>query len=212
MQLQHSIYHLADRVNWPSINRYGLLSTHALLDLVEVSWRARMHIERRHRADQVVLPNGIVIRDQKPMPPAALERCLRGLTPIEWYALLNKKVFFWFDVERLNRMRQACCQRPQVVMIIDTQRLLARHAERVALAPINTGNARRQPALRGPQTFVPYPLWIESGWTSETEALGTRRRPRSHRPVELTITHAAPDIMDFVVDVRQLGSGELFHL
>jgi len=108
-------------------------------------------------------------------------------------------------------MRRAYVELPQVVMTVDAARLLARHAARVALTPINTGNARRFPAPRGPHTFVPYETWLRLGWASETEALGTRPRPRGHPPVELTVADAVPDALDLVTDVRHLGPGELFH-
>ena len=210
--LQRLVYHLADATNWSSIERHGLLSTRTLLHLACVSEVERTCIERRQRIEQVVLPGGIVIRDQKPLPPAALERCLSAMTSTEWYALLNTKVFFWLDVERLNRMRHACRERPQVVMFLDSERLLARHGAQAALTPINTGNARRKPALRGRATFVPYTTWLDAGWRSEAEALGTRYRPQSHQPVELTVSDAVPDVMDFVVKLCRLEPGEPLHL
>lgn len=208
--LPRTIYHLADAANWPSIERHGLLSTHALLDLAGVWGDERRRFEHEQRTMQMELPNGVIIRDQKPLPPQALERCLRDMSPTEWYTLLNAQVFFWLDSERLNRMRRASWQRAQVVLMIDSERLVARYAEHIALSPINTGNARRQPAMRGRQTFVPYPTWIDSGWASEAESLGTRRRPRGHAPVELTISGAVFDVMDFVVDVRRLDAGQPF--
>lgn len=208
--LPRCIYHLADAANWLSIQQYGLLSTSALLDLSGVQGREREQIEQQHRAQQVTLVNGTIIRDQKPMPPTTLERCLHGMTPQEWYALLNARVFFWLDIGRLNRMLKANHKRPQVVMVLDTEQLLAKYAEQVALTPMNTGNARRRPALRGRQTFVPYGIWIESRWASEAEALGTRTRPRSHRPAELTITDAVPDVMNFARRTKLLKQGELF--
>lgn len=201
-------YHLAEAVNWHSIEQHGLLSTRALLDLAGVCGKERLRLERQQRTERVILPNEVAIRDQKPMPPAALEKCLDGMTPAEWYALLNSKVFFWFDIDRLNRQRRAYGTLPQVVMIIDVEQLLMRHAARIALTPINTGNARRRPARRGRHTFVPYVTWLESGWRIEAEALDTRPRSRSHRPVELTVADAVPDVMDFVVDVQRLEAGE----
>ena len=203
------LYHLTQVTNWPSIERYGLLSTQALLDLAGLSGKEREYIEHRHRTEHVLLSNGVVISDQKPMPPKALERCLQGVTPEQWYALLNSKVFFWLDTDRLSRLRRVYRSIPQIVMSIDTEKLLARHAGQITLTPINTGNARRQPAQRGLCTFVPYETWLESGWTSETEALHTRPRLRSHPPAELTVAYAIPDVMDFVRDVRRLEAGEL---
>ena len=90
------------------------------------------------------------------MPPAVLEACLVGLTPAEWYALTNARVFFWFDPDRLNLQRAACEPRPQVVLAVDTAKLVEAYREEVAVTPINTANARR-----GTATFVPYAAWVE---------------------------------------------------
>ena len=204
------VYNLAEVANWPFIRRGSLLSTKALLDMADLHGDERERIECRQRLEHVELPNGVQLRDQKPMPANALKKCLVGMTPSEWYALINSQVFFWLDVDRLNRQRGACEPRPQVVLEVDTARLLTQHAERIALSPINTGNARRRPAKRGRCTFVPYWVWVESGWSSETEGLGTRSRGRSHQPVELTVANAVSDIMSFVVRVHRLGPGETF--
>ena len=210
--LPPTLYHLTQINNWPSIEQHGLLSTQALLDLAGLSEIEREYVEHRHRSEPVALSNGVVISDQKPMPPTALARCLQGVTPEQWYTLLNSKVFFWLDTERLSRLRRVYRAIPQIVMSIDTEQLLAKHAGQITLTPINTGNARRQPAQRGLCTFVPYKTWLESGWTSETDALNTRPRLRSHPAAELTVAYAVPDVMDFVVDVRRLEVGELLYL
>jgi hypothetical protein len=209
MNIRPLVYHLAEAGNWPSIQRDGLFSTCALLERAGISGSNRAVIEREHRPKRTILSNGLVIRDQKPMPPAALERCLVGLTSTQWYHLLNSKVFFWLDIERLNRQRRACGEFPQVVLKIATDRLLNRYAAKAALTPINTGNARRKPALRGAATFVPHSDWVDTAWLSEAQALGTRPRPRNHLPVELTIADSVPDVMDFVVSVKNLAPGEL---
>lgn len=212
MSQQHlpsTIYHIAEESNWPFIQRHGLLSAQALLEQAGPPVHARETL-RQQRTESLTLPGGILIRDQKPMPPTALERCLHEMTPAQWYALLNARVFFWLDPERLNRMRGAMKERSQIVLSIDTERLLARYAEQVTLTPINTGNARRQPARRGAATFVPYTTWLQSGWLSESQALETRLRPRSHQPVELTITPAVPDVLDFVTHVQHLPPGRRY--
>ena len=203
--LPSHVFHLAERQNLPSIHQHGLLSTSALLDLVALSGAARKKYEQ-YRSDLMELPGGLVIRDQRPMPPRALERCLIRMTVSQWYALLNSKVFFWCDIERLHRQRKACHARPQVVLTVDTERLLERYGTCATLSPINTGNARRRPVIRGEGTFVPYWDWLRSRWGSESASLGTRTRSHSHRPVELSITGAVPDIMNFVVSLAELGS------
>jgi hypothetical protein len=201
------VFHLAEADNWPSIQKHGLLCATALSGLAGNSEADRARV-MHHRATRTVLSNGAVVRDQTPMPPSALRACLHGMTPDEWYALLNSKVFFWADVERLKRHMHACRRYPQVVMVLDAAALLSRYSHRAAVSPFNTGNARRRPASRGRTTFVPYLTWCESGWRHEAEGLGTRPRAGSHRPAELTVAGAVPDVMDFVVDIRQVASGE----
>lgn len=199
------VYHIAEADNWPSIQRDGLLSATALFERAGARAEDRSAVEK-HRAVRAVLSDGTVIRDQSPMPPAGLKPCLRGLTPTQWYRLLNSKVFFWFDEDRVARHLQACRRTAQVVLTIDAEALLARHAGRASVTPFNTSNARRRPAVRGRATFVPWATWRESGWRSESEGLGIAPRARSHKPVELAIDRAVPDILDVVVSRRAVNA------
>jgi hypothetical protein len=195
---------MAEVDNWPSIQKRGLLSAAALLKQPGMTDDDRRRV-MRHRIERTVLSDGSVVRDQRPMPPAALASCLRGMTPDEWYALLNAKVFFWIDPLRLERHMHACRRHPQIVMVLDAARLLERHGARAAVSPFNTGNARRRPAVRGQATFVPYAAWLQSRW--QHEAAGLRIRPRSpaHPPAELAIDGAVPDVMSFVVETRLIA-------
>ena len=210
-RLPRHVYHLAEEANFISIQRHGLLSANALLDLAGIHGAQRIKLEQHQRPVHLSLPNGTYLRDQKPMPPQALARCLIGMQPADWYRLINSKVFFWLDPQRMDRQRRACGSRQQVVMVVDTKRLLDRYAKMASLSPINSGNARRKPAVRGRSTFVPYALWLESGWNDEAAGLGTSPRPQSHRPVELTVDGAVPNIMDFVIRLHRLGQGESFR-
>ena len=209
-QLTH-VYHMAEAANWPKIQRDGLHSASTLLDIAGITGPDRERLEREQRLTHTQLPNGVQIRDQRPMPPSALAACLIGITPSEWYALINAHIFFWFDPQRLNRQRGACEPRPQVVLTLDADKLLTAYSDRIALTPINTGNARRRPARRGTATFVPYTTWLSSAWASEATCLRTPLRPRSHSPVELTITDSIPDVMRFVVNVQELAPGQFLH-
>jgi len=113
------------------------------MDRAGLRGAAREALERNRRPQRTILPDGSVLRDNKPLPLAALERCLVGMSPPEWFTLLNSKVFFWFDLERLERQRRACGTQPQVVLVFETAKLLARHETAAAVTPINTGNAMR---------------------------------------------------------------------
>lgn len=210
MSLPDRVFHLAERSNWPSIRRLGLLPATQLIERSGLSGRERELVERRQRTEHTVLPGGLCIRDQKPMPPKALAACLVGMAPADWYAVINERVFFWLDPGRLNRQRAACEPRPQVVLTIDAGRLASVYGARMAVSPINTGNARRRPSPRGASTFVPLATWIETGWASEASALGVRERARSHPPAELTIVGPVPDVLAYVVDVAELAPGESF--
>lgn len=215
-ELPRHVYHLAEEVNWPSIQLRGLLSARLLLAGADTARsegnQSKLSPATLHRPASLILADGTLIRDQAPMPPAALARCLvGGITPAEWYGLLNSQVFFWFDPARVERQRQACAPRPQVVLTIDTHRLLARHRERASVTPFNTGFARRRPAQRGRNTFVPYQTWLASTWATESAGQSNRCRPANHVPAELTILDAVPDVIDFVVAVRPLPTGIEFR-
>lgn len=204
------LYHMAEAANWPEIQRNGLHSASTLLDRAGICGEERERLGKRQRLTHTELPNGVQLRDQRPMPAAALERCLVGLTPSEWYALINARVFFWLDPARLNRQRAACEPRPQMVLTVDASKLVAAYAEKITVTPINTGNARRRPARRGAATFVPYATWSSSAWASEAASLDGPPRASSHAPVELTLAGSIPDIMQFVVGVQELAPGQLF--
>lgn len=210
MELPDRLYHLAESANWSSIRHHGLLPASNLLDLAHVFGPDRNQLERQQRLEHTELPNGVQIRDQRPMPRAALEACLVGMTPEEWYSLLNARIFFWLDPDRLNRQRTACEPRRQVVLTVDTAGLVRNYSRQLEVTPINSGNARRRPARRGAATFVPYALWMESGWASEAAALGVPERSRSRPPAEVTVVGAVPDVMRFVLDASELAAGQSF--
>jgi len=153
--------------------------------------------------DSNIHPLGGVVPDQSPMPPGALSRCLvKGLTPGDWYAHLNSFVFFWADVERMERHRQA--RGPQILMTIDAQKLVARYGDRVRVTAFNSGFALRMPTKRCLESFVPFREWEKNGWLSE----GLAPRKSSHTPVEFTVLDGVPDIFDFVVSVHRLDPTE----
>lgn len=207
-RLPSRVFHLAEEANLDSIRRHGLLSATRLLALTGVPEEEREQRSRTHRPEREKLSDGVVIRDQKPMPPALLERCLVGMTPAEWYALLNAKVFFWCDDARLGRLALPYKDVPLVVLVVDTAKLLARHGERAAVTPFNTGNAKPFKggpiAPRGRATFVPHPTWSVSRWASERAGLGLPPRATKPKPAELVVDDAVPDITDLLIESRPL--------
>jgi len=210
LRLPEYVYHLAEEANWPAIERHGLLPAESLIRNAYSAGPAGLNLNRAQRPNHTVLPTGVHLRDQKPMPAKALTSCLVGLTPPQWYALINAHVFFWLDAERLNRQRAACAARPQVVAVVSTADLLGPFAHAAFLTPFNSGFALRRPARRSEASLVPYHVWSLSGWLTETEATGRKPRSRGHPPAELLVRGPVPRFERFVKSVVTLPPGEFF--
>lgn len=204
-ELYPILFHMAAEGSWPSIRQHGLLSTTALLDLFEIDGEERERIEDCHRPECIEISHPkhgkAVVRDQKPMSVNGLRRALRdGLTPCDWFRILNDKVFFWVTRERLTRMMNARAYKdmPKVVLEIDTRRLLRRHFPRVVLAPMNTGATQRFPWPRGKSTFQ----------TLAEYPFEDRHRRRLEPVVELAVAGAVYDAAELVLRVVEVRPGE----
>lgn len=160
IQQYPKIYHVAEAGSWPLIMEHGLLCTSALLVLLDCPSDQREQIEARHRPEKVIFnhPNlgSVVIRDQKPMSDKALIKVLTDGKPEDWYRILNSKVFFWPTLERLFSFLGARAYRnsQQIVIIVDTARLIADYRENIHLSPINSGATLFKPVARGSSTFL----------------------------------------------------------
>lgn len=194
------VYHMAEAGSWLSIQKHGLLSTSALLDLFEWPHKDRIAIEAHRRPNSITLTHPIhgvaVIRDQKPLIEKRLASCLRdGITVEQWLRLLNGRVFFWLEESRLGVLRGAQAYRAQrqLVPTADTRRLVEAHADQILLTPINTGATRSFAAERGQDTFS----------TIEIYPFETRRKV-----VELTIERGVENIAEYVLKAEELGGGQ----
>ena len=198
------LYHMAAERSWSGIERHGLRSTTALLDLFEVKGERRTELESRHRPECVTIEHpsygSAVIRDQKPMDDSGLRRALTdGLAPPDWYRILNQKVFFWLARERLAKLRTARAYRDkrQTVIVVATRRLLERNHERVVLSPMNSGCTRPMAHPRGFNTFLPlsqYPY--------------RDRKKRGLEPiVELAVESIVQEMQAIVLTVVEIGGG-----
>jgi hypothetical protein len=201
-----TLYHMAEDESWESIRRHGLLSTSALLDRFEVEGGERFEVEggerfaiestRRPEIVRVDHPEHgtALVRDNKPMQEKALERCLYGMTPREWYEHLNRRVFFWVERKRLLKLlgARAYRNRPHLVLEVVAAELLDRHAEWVTLSPINSGTTfAMNPAPRGPDTFRRIADY-----------------PDGKLVVEFAVDYAVPNIADFVLSVSRWHGAE----
>lgn len=190
------LFHMAEAGSWLSIQRHGLLSTTALLDLFEVDGPARTELETKRRPDSVEIHHPVhgtaTVRDNKPINETVLRRTLVGMSEPDWYRTLNGRVFFWLTTERLDRLRDAppFRNRPHDILTIDTASLLERHGDRVELAAINSGAVH--PGARNTRGAGTFQRITDYPW--ETRRSG-------ERVVELTVPYSVPDIADHGIDV-----------
>lgn len=205
------LYHMAECDSWPSISEHGLLSTSSLLDHYGIKGEARRRIEAAHRPESIPIAAeglpGAVVRDQKPMSDNGLARCLEdGLTPEEWYRLLNEKVFFWLTEERLLRLLRARAyrQKEHDVLVLDSRSLTAAYRDRIWLSPMNSGNTKPFPHPRGTATFQRIDQYPYSFWSS--------RRRAGERVVELCVEGGVPDIREHVLEVRRMRGADLVRI
>jgi len=195
------LYHMAQDGAWDSIRQHGLLSTTALLDLFEVNGDLRHQIESCHRPKSITITHAqlgsAVIRDQKPMHESALLKCLRNMTPCQWYELLNGKSFFWVKEERVQQLLAARMYRSttHTVITVDTASLLKVHQNRIALSPINSGSTLYNPRPRGADTFLPLP---DYPFDDRRKKAGLARAV-----AELAVEYSVPDVRQHVIRVER---------
>ncbi|GIK49897.1 MAG: hypothetical protein BroJett013_25940 [Alphaproteobacteria bacterium] len=192
-----TLYHMAAAGSWPLIRTHGLLSTTALLDLCGVTGTARDAIESTRRPENVTIPfatkERVVIRDNKPMDDRGLDRCLLdGLTPTDWYRLLNARVFFWLTKERLLRLLSAgaYANSEHDVLELDSRALVSKWREAITLSPINSGCTKPYPHPRGLATFQSIAEYPYAHWRA--------RRKRGERVVELAVSNGVVPVRPFV--------------
>jgi hypothetical protein len=187
------LFHMAEDGSWPSIKRYGLLSTSALLTLYNYTSNSRELIESKWRSSKITISceglDDAVIRDQIPMPPERLRECLPVSMPVnEWYQCINERVFFWVTWQNLKWFlaAKAYIRRPHLVLFVDTSRLLRQYQNQVSLSDINTGSTypkkgQDHPEVRSRETF--------------------KRISDYHYPfvTELTVDHGVNNICDFML-------------
>jgi hypothetical protein len=192
------LWHMAELGSWPTIEAHGLRSTTALLDLFEVTGSEREALEACHRRESVTIIHSdygqAVVRDQKPIIPLVLGRVLTDMSAEEWYRTLNRRVFFWVNERRLEKMLKAPPYRgrPHSVLVIDTAEMLARHMPDITLSPINSGATHPSGSgMRGSHTFRSfddYP-WEE-------------RRTAAEKVVELAVDYRVPDVAPLLIDIE----------
>lgn len=181
---------MAELGSWQSVQKHGLLSTTALLDLFEVRNAERIKLESQWRPRSVTIRHPLhgtaIIRDQRPMPENELEQLLVGMGPREWYKLINGKVFFWADLRGLKKLLSAVMYRNRShdVLTVDTRALLDRAGLEIWLTDQNSGSVisgRR----RGLDTFKRI-REFSAPWVTE-----------------MAVDYRVPDVADLTIRVEE---------
>lgn len=173
------------------IEKYGLLSTEATLDLLKVTGTRRTDLLLKRRPASVRLEDPqigtFVLRDQIPMRDAVLAQCLAGMSIPEWYRLLNERVFMWATQRRVETLLAARAYRKSehLILTIDTKALVTKYEEQIRLSVINSGATLFKPPSRGPNTFS---TLKEFGEVHGTKSI-----------VEVTVKYAIPDMREFII-------------
>lgn len=204
------LFHMAERGSWESIRERGLLSTSALLELFEIAGEQRARIEGARRPENVTISHPkfgtVVIRDQKPMDDRGLQRSLQdGLTPTDWYRILNSRVFFWLSQDRLHKLLSAGAYKHKEhdVLELETKALVKAYRKKITLSPMNSGCTKPIPHPRGLSTFLPIEKYPYSYWRS--------RRRRWDRVTELVVDRGVPDVHRFVRRVLVMRKTEVLE-
>jgi hypothetical protein len=203
------LYHMAEKDSLGSILTHGLLSTSSLLDLHGVCRREREQIEN-YRLRSCKIESGFgraVVRDQAAMNIAKLGGCLQdGLTPRDWFRLLNERVFFWVSEARLFKLLNAQSYRSNEhdVLVLRTRTVVEQYERAIDLCPINSGATGRIAQSRGQETFLPI---IEYPWQ---DWLIKRGRTRDV-VVELTVREGLRNIRDHIEGAWRMKGSEYLH-
>jgi len=192
------LYHMAARDSWKSIRKYGLLSTSRLLDLFEIAPPLTAAIELTRRPNSVPLEHKVhgrvVVRDQKPLSESKLKDCLKDCDTVTWFRMLNGRVFFWLDLERLKTMMSAREYRGKThtVLTVDTEALVRYYENKITLCPLNSGNTSPYAHPRG----------LDSFHKLSTYPFKERfRKGDYYCVVELAVKDGVPDIAKYALRV-----------
>lgn len=196
------LYHVTSPGAWPRIARDGLLPPARLLDLYEADATTRAAVLRRRPAEVTLRHPALgeaVVMDNLPLDEAKLAPFLDdGLAPSDWLAILNERTFFWTSQADLDRLRGARAYRgrERLLLVADTLSLARAHAERIEIAPFNTGSTLYVPTRRGRSAFTSLGRHDFDAWSR------LRGLSRPDRIKEVTVRGGVPDIAAHILDVR----------
>jgi hypothetical protein len=203
--LHPRLFHVTTPGAWPRIARNGLLPPARLLDLYAADDATRAAVLGRRGAEVVLRhpeKGEAVVMDNLPLDEAKLARVLDdGLAPADWLGLLNERTFFWTTEDDAERLRGARAYRgrERLVLVADTLSLARAHADRIEIAPFNTGQTLYVPTRRGRSTFTPLGRHSFGDWSR------LRGLSRPDRIKEVTVPGGVPDIAAHVAELWEVG-------
>ncbi|MFT0182776.1 DUF7002 family protein [Pseudomonas benzopyrenica] len=140
------LFHVTSPGAWQSIEKHGLLSTSAALDLCKVIGRDRKALEEQHRPIDIAIGSAeepLVLKNQASMPPHRPQETLpKETSTAEWYKFTNGRVFMWADERRVFRLLNARAYRKHSheVLIIDTESIVHDYLNNIKLCRMNSGS------------------------------------------------------------------------
>lgn len=198
-----TVFHMASAAAWPSIRQHGLLTTAQLVDLYGLEASAREQVLSSRRAETITLRREgfppVLIRDQKPMKFID-ERIESGSSLAAYLSAINSRVFFWPTHERLLRLLRAKEYRrqPQIILRVDTSRLIERHGERIELCRFNSGAVtQKNHPSRGHRSWIPVTEYPYDDYRRRFGARGAL--------AEVTVRDGVPDVLDLTLEVHQVN-------
>lgn len=195
VKLYPRLYHMATADALGQIERYGLLSSQATLELINMEVEERDRLLSQRRPQCVVLNSSehgkFVLRDQKPLRDAALEKCLSDMKVADFYRLLNERTFLWATRKRVETLLAARSYKKsdQLILTIDTKELLKVHEDDIELSSINSGaTLYAKPPVRGKNTFC--------------RLVDYEAHNGNREIIEVTVKGSIPKIKAFIVETE----------
>jgi hypothetical protein len=197
------LYHMTAAGGWEGIRAHGLLTVAQLLERHEADAGLKETVRFSRRAEAVTLAPGVTIRDNKVLNEASLARALTGgLTPRDWYGMLNERAFLWVNPKRLDKLLAARAYRGSAhdVLTFETLPFLEACGSRAEVTPMNTGAAFMRAVPRGRESFVPLADLPFDEWKA--------KRGRADAVVEVAVRGGVPEAGRFLTEVRRRQAGE----
>ena len=153
------LFHVASEGAWQCILDQGMYSSAVVVRMAGLpsAERNRLTAQRRGQPEDVALPGlgHVRLRDQHPINPQVLMRCLDGITVGNWYRLLSNRVFFYANHRHALRMLKSYGNQVNDILVFETATVLSRNQRRVEVTFCNSGATPRGVYPRSRSTFTP---------------------------------------------------------